>query len=80
MRYTLTGACPKCGAPIYETRTAEDFTDAPGAHFTCECRKSMPAPLPEEDIPEGDSVDEADRKHMARKRPGQEEASAERVE
>ena len=77
MRYTLTGACPRCGAPIYETRTAEDFTDAPGAHFTCECRTTFPTITPDTPDDEAhESVDDADKKFLARNRtrkPGEEE-------
>lgn len=86
MSYQHTGNCPRCGAPIYAHREMSEITSsatepAPTAHFTCECRHTLPKALPEigEDVVE--SVDEADRKHLARNRPVQkEEPSAERSE
>lgn len=52
----------------------------PTAHFTCECRKALPAPLPDDDDLEVESLDDADRKHLARTRPRAEAPSAERAE
>ena len=91
MTYTHTGNCPRCGAPIFGIFDALPHADsegrastngkAPVAHFTCECRTTLPVPVPDVDPDHVESVDDADRKHLARNRPVQrEEPSEERSE
>lgn len=88
MIYTHTGDCPRCGAPVFavtkrgiDIPSPNDGPDTPNAHFTCLCHKTLPAPLPDDDELESESVDDADRKHLARTRPGSREgASSERAE
>ncbi len=85
--YTLTGDCPRCGAPIYSVseeaamENVECHNAPPSAHFTCGCRLTMPAPLPDVDQDPGDSTEKADRLTLARGRPVvSEAASAERAD
>ena len=53
--------------------------EPPTAHFTCECRKTLPQPLPDvSDLVPG-STDEEDRKWLAKHRAQSEPKSGERV-
>jgi uncharacterized Zn finger protein (UPF0148 family) len=78
MDYTHTGSCPRCGAPVYSWRSGEN---APSAHFTCPCHEVLPDMKPLTGEPD-ETVDEADRKHLAKHRPGErdEPASVERAD
>lgn len=77
--YQHTGNCPRCGAPIYGLRSPT-LLNEPTAHFTCQCRLTLPEPLPDVDPMLAESTEDADRKHLARHRPAAEPASEERVD
>ena len=87
MIYTLTGDCPRCGAPIWATSSVaskwEDqqmLDEPPGVHFTCECRRTMPRPLPDVSELEPSSTEIEDQRWLARNRAPKEPASAERAD
>ena len=87
MIYTLTGDCPRCGAPIWATSSVvakwEDqqmLDEPPGAHFTCECRLTMPKPLPDVSGIETSSTEDEDRKWLAKHRAPAEAPSVERAD
>lgn len=72
MRYKHVSSCPRCGAPIYEQQEIFDeggIGDGPPvAHFTCNCRQTLPEMLPDVDGEALETTGQADRKHMARAR------------
>lgn len=87
MIYTLTGDCPRCGAPIFAVtpkQTVADsdptFTEPPTAHFTCDCRLTLAKPLPDVSELGPESTEDGDRKWLARNRKESEPPSAERAE
>lgn len=75
--YSLTGSCPRCGAPIYAHTTGLPGTggqmtsstaeEAPTAHFTCDCRKTLPS-IPEGEVEQPGTVAQGDRKYVERLR------------
>lgn len=54
--------------------------EPPSVHFTCDCRHTLPKPLPDVSELTPESTDDADRKWLARNRGERTVASAERVE
>ena len=90
-----TGACPRCGAPIFASvehpvLTARDSVaeyaspltskEPPTAHFTCDCRLTLAKPLPDVSELGPESTEDGDRKWLARNRKESEPPSAERAE
>jgi len=80
VKYRHVSSCPKCGAPIYEVGEPDGpvFTSPPKAMFTCKCRKTLPASLPDVDGSALETTGQADRRTLARSRlkdgePGSEE-------
>mgnify|MGYP003396053791 CR=1 FL=1 len=67
MTFQHTGNCPRCGAPIFakqepiDSRPGAVIEDsAPAAHFTCECRHTLPK-IHEGELDQPKSVREADK-------------------
>lgn len=92
MIYTHTGNCPRCGAPVYAViarasnaplppLSVSQNDPAPVVHYTCRCHEVLPDMKPLTGEPD-ETVDEADRKHLAKHRPGErdERPSVERAD
>ena len=89
MKYRHVSSCPKCGAPIYEE--VADSVDPtafiglstslsmppPTAYFTCDCRKTLPASLPDVDGNALETTAQADRRTLARTRVDANEGDSE---
>lgn len=80
MIYTKEGNCPRCGAPIFSFQSPLPLPlervpgnlypieyGPPVAHFTCECRETLPKLMPG-DPPAVPSIDEADRAYVEKER------------
>lgn len=73
--YVHAGNCPRCGSPIYSYIEAHGENgglmvheqDAPKAHYTCECRHTLPT-LDKTDLAPMPSVAESDMKFVDRMR------------
>ena len=80
MEYTHVSSCPKCGAPIYQVLPdvdPPDETPKPRAYFTCKCRKTLPASLPDVDGSALETTAQADRRTLARTRVDANEGDSE---
>jgi hypothetical protein len=94
MIFSVTGSCPRCGAPIFAVSAREpngfrdgqviltlnDAESKPVAHFTCDCRLTLSKPLPDLTGLEPESTDLEDRRWLSRHRPQKEPASVERAD
>ena len=79
MSYKHVSSCPKCGAPIYESRDpatvepgwgVDPFAQRPRAFFTCGCRKAMPRAYRDPDASDApESTELADARFMDAQRP-----------
>lgn len=86
--YTHTGNCPRCGAPVFAVLDVPSAAgiefgrdvETPVAHFTCECRLSLPTIPPGELGTDPESTEIGDRKHLARHRKAPEPEGAERAD
>ncbi len=84
MKYSLTGSCPRCGAPIFavtellaaETggRVSTTGVGKPTAHFTCNCREFLPQ-IPSGDLDQPRSVSEGDVKFVTDARAAERESA-----